>query len=125
MPFAMTPRAVGRQTHHDLSVLRKTVAARAARCADVCPRFIDPATFAPAPAVPQLSSDLAATVNHDAIHPFRCPSTIREITFPIAPNPRLSSTWVCWKGHRPGGAHAGSRWTAPASRAIIHSSKPY
>jgi len=39
--------------------------------------------------------------------------------------PRLSSTWVCWKGHRRGGAHAGSRWTVSSSRAIINSSKPY
>jgi len=51
--------------------------------------------------------------------------TIREITFPRAPNPRLSSTRVCWKGHRPGGAHAESRWNVPAYREIIHSSEPY
>ncbi len=123
VPFAMAPRAVGRTTHRDPFRLRNTVAARAARCADVCPRLIDPATFAPAPAVPQLSSDLAGTARHDAIHPFRCPSTIWETTFPIAPNPRLSSTLVCWKGHRHRRVHGSSRWTTPASRATIHSNK--
>ena len=125
VPFATAPQARGPPTHHDPLRFSPYLAARPARSGVVRSCLVHQPVFTPVPTASRRSAALLGTFCLRDSPPSGFPSSIQKITFCIAPNPRPSSTWVCWKDHRHCRANVSSRWTTPASRAIIHSSKPY